>query len=119
MTENKYFSKGEFACKCGCGFDNIHPSLLVGLIKAREAAGIPFAITSGCRCIKHNKNVGGVSDSTHTKGLAADIKTDTGAKKFKIIKALLDVGFRRIGISKNFVHVDIDYTRTTDTIWDY
>lgn len=39
----------------------------------REAWGSALNVTSGYRCPKLNKAVGGVSNSVHQKGLAADI----------------------------------------------
>jgi hypothetical protein len=53
--------------------------------------------------------------------MAADIATPTGKERFLIIKALLEAGFTRIGInfSKNFVHVDVDSTKPSPTIFSY
>ena len=41
----------------------------------REAYGKPIVVTSGYRCPKLNKAVGGVPKSQHLKGEAADIRT--------------------------------------------
>ena len=41
----------------------------------REAYGKPIVVTSGYRCPKLNRAVGGVARSQHTKGEAADIRT--------------------------------------------
>ena len=46
------------------------------LEKIRKAWGKPIVITSGYRCEKLNKAVGGVSNSQHCKGQAVDIKWD-------------------------------------------
>lgn len=45
----------------------------------REWYGKPVYINSGYRCVKLNKAVGGVSNSYHVKGMAADI--DMGDKE--------------------------------------
>lgn len=42
----------------------------------RDAAGKPITITSGYRCPQLNKLVGGVDDSQHQDGEAADIWCD-------------------------------------------
>lgn len=42
--------------------------LLNGLQQIRDALGKPIKITSGYRCEKLNKLVGGVSNSSHLKG---------------------------------------------------
>ena len=41
----------------------------------REAYGKPIVVTSGFRCEKLNRAVGGVARSQHTKGEAADIRS--------------------------------------------
>lgn len=41
----------------------------------REAYGKPIVVTSGFRCAKLNRAVGGVARSQHTKGEAADIRS--------------------------------------------
>ena len=59
------FSRNEFACKCGCGIDDPHPFLVVGLQALRDKANYPLVITSGCRCFDHNEAVGGSFGSHH------------------------------------------------------
>lgn len=111
MTKLFNFRKSEFTCKCGCGKNYISKSLMYKLETAREIAGIPFIVTSGYRCEKHNKNVGGVPNSTHTRGLASDIKYSNDNELFCIVNGLIKAGFLRILIypKRKFVHVDIDY----------
>lgn len=50
--------------------------LLNGLQSIRDALGKPIKITSGYRCEKLNRLVGGVHNSSHLKGWAADIAVD-------------------------------------------
>jgi len=47
----------------------------------RDAMGEPIKIGSGYRCTKLNKAVGGVGNSQHTKGEAADLCIDGDLKK--------------------------------------
>ena len=89
------------------------------LDKARERAGVPFRITSGYRSEQHNKDVGGVKNSSHRYGLAADISCVNSARRFLIIEALLYVGFTRIGIADTFIHVDLDTNKQPNLIWTY
>lgn len=105
-----YFRIEEFACKC-CKENKINPELLKRLDIARGLAGIPFRINSGYRCVKHNSSVGGSKNSSHIRGLAADISCTTDSQRWIIVKALIDAGFTRIGIAKTFIHVDIDNTK--------
>jgi uncharacterized protein YcbK (DUF882 family) len=106
MKLTEHFNSNEFTCKCGCGFNNISVLLAEKLERARKACGVKFVITSGCRCKKHNAAVGGVENSSHTKGYAVDIALDD--KNRVIIIQALRKEFNRIGIAKNFIHVDID-----------
>jgi len=85
----------------------------------RGIAGIPFRITSGYRTPSHNAIVGGVEDSSHTRGLAADIYTPDGRHRWLIVDALIKVGFNRIGIADSFIHVDNDPEKTQNVIWTY
>ena len=118
---SKNFTSEEFACKCGCGYDTPNPELIRMLQDARDLYGKPMHITSGCRCIKHNRNVGGAANSAHIPGMAADIATPTGADRYLMIKALLASGFNRIGINfkKRFIHADIDESKPHPTIFSY
>ena len=67
----------------------------------------------------HNLSVGGVLNSSHMKGMAADIKCNDSAKRSVIVKSLLEVGFTRIGIANSFIHVDNDKEKSQDVIWVY
>lgn len=69
----KYFKDSEFTCKCGCGLNLQKDGIKRIADEIREHFGRPMIITSGTRCAKHNKAVGGVSNSWHLKGNAIDI----------------------------------------------
>ena len=84
---------------------------------ARHNAEVPFKITSGYRCPQWNKEVGGVLDSAHLKGLAADIAVKDNYHRFQILNALIHIGFQRIGIYTNYIHCDIDLLQYHPTIW--
>jgi len=68
-----YFSRSEFACQCGCGFDTVDASTLSILDAVREHFG-PVVVTSGCRCEAHNASIGGAANSQHKLARAADIQ---------------------------------------------
>ena len=114
----KHFKPQEFDCPC-CGANMMQQEFMDRLDKAREIAGIPFRITSGYRCPRHNAKVGGVPNSAHTKGLAADIQVLESNERWKILRALLALGFCRIGIGENFIHVDMDKSKPQRVIWTY
>lgn len=69
----QHFKKSEFACKDGCGFDSIDLRVVKVLEAIRHHFGDkPVIVTSGCRCAKHNRVVGGVQGSRHVAGKAVD-----------------------------------------------
>jgi uncharacterized protein YcbK (DUF882 family) len=92
---------------------------LIRLDYARGLAGVPFNINSGYRCTVHNKSVGGSSTSSHLNGTAVDIKAVTDYTRFRILASLLSVGFKRIGIRKDFIHADVDPNKNPERFWLY
>ena len=115
-----HFGKHEFQCRC-CGREEMDADFLFRLALARAEAGVPFIINSGWRCVVHNRDpiVGGSADSSHKTGYAADIKAGDSVTRFKIIRALLMAGFKRIGIRKDFIHVDSDPDKPQGVVWLY
>ena len=84
MKKIKYFSLSEFlnsATAKRLGIDNTPSFDVVDNLNKladyldviREKVGKPILISSGFRCPVLNKAVGGVSNSQHQKGLAADL----------------------------------------------
>lgn len=117
----RYFEEHEFHCTCNRVHQaqSVDPRLIWMLDLARDRAGLPFVITSGYRCVEHNTEVGGVKDSAHLKGLAADIFVGNSRARYIMLKSLLPIGFSRIGIGRNFIHVDIDDTKQIGVMWLY
>lgn len=97
---------------------NMSKEFLFVLDEAREIAGIPFIINSAYRSPEHPLSIKNPS-SSHIKGLAVDIKATDSKTRFKIVKALIQVGFTRIGIADTFIHVDLDLDKTKNVIWTY
>jgi zinc D-Ala-D-Ala carboxypeptidase len=116
----KYFKLHEFDSPDlpGSG-DMMEREFLEMLDNAREFAGFPFIVTSGFRSVPHNKSVGGVRNSSHLLGWAADIAVTSSRKRFMIVDALLEAGFTRIGIGEDFVHCDCDPEKPKGRIWTY
>ena len=106
---SKYFNEIE---------NNMNKDFLFVLDEAREFAGIPFVINSAYRSPEHPLSIKNPS-SSHIKGLAVDIKATDSNTRFKIVKALIEVGFNRIGIADTFIHVDLDLDKTQNVIWTY
>ena len=111
--DTKHFKVSEFACKCGCGTNNIDQRIIDMAQKIREEIGEAVRVNSGYRCEKHNARVGGVKGSFHTKGLAADLSSSIGAiKMFEAVKKLKEAGqlqdleYCILYKRKNFIHID-------------
>ena len=116
----RYFKRSEFDCKC-CGVNHMQDEPMVALDEARHTAGVPFVINSGYRCLVHNasKAVGGLPDSSHIDGWAADIEATTSRDRFLIIESLIKANFHRIGIAKTFIHADMDPVKSGLVAWLY
>ena len=114
----KYFHPQEFACPC-CNQNRMQPGFLAKLDFARRVADVPFVVTSGFRCAEHNQAVGGVPDSAHTVGCAADIKVQNSRARYRMLYGLMMAEFNRIGIGKDFIHADDDPARVPEVVWLY
>ena len=83
------FKKSEFACRCGqyhtpyCdGYPHkIQPLLARIAQRARDHFGQPMDVISGLRCQQHNADVGGVHNSQHMYGEAADVRVRNVSQK--------------------------------------
>ncbi|PLX46169.1 MAG: serine/threonine protein kinase [Deltaproteobacteria bacterium] len=116
---SEHFSSSEFACHCGCGTIKASPSILALLEEIRSHLGHPLLITSGSRCRKHNKGVGGSERSAHLTGHAADLSALGGLGRYRILSAAINAGATRIGVGKNFIHVDTASRLPTPRLWTY
>ena len=114
----KWFKEKEFACKC-CGQlpplarENVKALVSEVLDPVREKLGMPIVVNSGYRCEKHNKDVGGVRNSQHLVGEAADVTcADLPRLKALIIEngrfdqlitypTFLHVSYKRIGQNRH------------------
>ena len=108
-----YFVREEFRCQCGGEYCNgfpAEPSIkLAGILdQIREHFEEPVIVTSGVRCEQHNAEVGGVSNSQHLYGTAADIvvmNVDPSEVADYAETLLPDSG--GIGRYDDFTHIDV------------
>ena len=109
----KHFKKSEFTCKCGCGLNNIQLEVVKAADEIREYYGKPCIVNCGTRCTKHNKEVGGVTNSRHLIGKAIDLKVSgiDGGTLVNYTKQLVKQGklryTYRITTNGTAVHIDI------------
>lgn len=116
----RYFTQSDFdQCTPSCMLEDMNPTFMELLDSARHIAKIPFIPTSGFRSEIWEREQGRDGTSSHTKGLAIDLKADNSVTRFKIINALISIGLNRIGIGENFIHVDMDKSKTSKVIWHY
>ena len=105
------FDREEFECTCGCHKVAIKLRLIAALQSLRDRVGVPITITSGYRCMEHNRKVGGVKNSRHVSGEAADIHIHGMTAKEMYGHALAIYEFRNGGIGiypqRKFIHVDV------------
>ena len=112
ITNTRNFKFEEFQCR-HCGENKIQQVVLELCQKIRDFVGRPIIITSGYRCPEHNRKIGGVPNSSHVKGLSANLKCSIGAEALYIaIQSLYDLGeiqeLKSCYYKKTFVHVDCD-----------
>ena len=114
------FRVSEFACHGSgcCDTILIDEKLVEYLQKIRDHFGAAVTITSGYRCEKHNKAVGGVTSSLHRKGMAADVVVK-GIAPAEVAKFAESIGVLGIGLYETnkdgyFVHID---TREKKGFW--
>ena len=115
-----HFDRSEFACKCGCGFDAVSPKLIDALEQLRVLVKKPMVINSGCRCVEHNKAVGGEPESKHLSGQAADVKIK-GISPLKLFLLAAEVpAFKQggRGVYETFTHLDVGTGNKRPGIWD-
>ena len=120
--EIRYFTRDEFACKCGGKYCNGYPvDIDMDMVKIadeiREKIGKPITVNSGLRCKTHNANVGGVSNSQHLLGKAADLGCPIGctpAQMASIAETIIG-NTGGIGIYTWGIHID---TRSAKSRWN-
>ena len=119
---SKYFDSSEFKCADGCGFGTQPGDVSLALLEKLEAMRPfvgPMKVNSGCRCMKHNTAIGGSALSAHMSGQAADIRSLHSSMTYKLVKYALLAGFRRIGIERGCVHLDVSEALAQDVLFSW
>ena len=116
LTENFYLN--EFACNDGSQTPlQVYyrlQKLAIQLQVLREYLNTPITVNSGYRSVEYNKRIGGVKNSQHILGNAADItvKGYTPKNIYNAIEFLIDKGEMLqggLGLYNGFLHYDIGY----------
>lgn len=115
LTDN--FNRSEFACECGCGFDEIALDTVYICQNLRDHFNRAVTVTSGCRCPKRNADVNGAVQSQHVAGTAADVvvKDVHPHDVYEYLEAYSSqLGVGGLGKYDSFTHVD---TRGSRARW--
>lgn len=107
------FKVKEFACKDGTDKILIDSELVEKLQIIRDYFGVPVNVNSAYRTEEYNEAVGGVADSQHLLGKAADISMPRVAPS-TIANFAKSIGFGGIGIYSWGCHLD---TRKDKAVW--
>lgn len=111
-----HFNSKEFRCKCGGKHDfQVNEKLCELLEKLYEELDCSsINISSGFRCVQHDKSVGGSGTGQHTKGNAADFccvsKDGTIISTKLVCCAAQDIGFTgiaNINATHTYTHCDV------------
>ena len=109
----QYFSRKEFACKCGRYCDGYPAQMQRRVVELADRAraelnGVGY-VSSGLRCTQHNANVGGVANSRHLLGKAVDLRIEGKSARQTLAWAQKQPEVRyAYAIDANFVHMDIE-----------
>lgn len=116
--KTKFFRRHEFDSPDAPGSGEIMDEELVKRLDLmRMFYGQPIHISSGVRTKARNKKLGGVDDSEHLTGHAADIPVKDSRERYKLLTMAYIVGFRRIGTYNKHLHVGNDPNKPQEVIW--
>lgn len=107
------FIVSEFRCKDGSDSIFIDTELVEVLQRIRNHFGKPLTINSAYRTKAYNIKIGGVSNSQHVQGTAADIVVK-GVDPLKVAQYAEYIMHNNggIGLYNSFVHVDVRVRRS-------
>ena len=126
-TNIQHFTPKEFDSPDapGSGLLNMQPEFIAQLDLLRDKMGKRMDINSGFRTKKRNlwlrvaRGLKSVDSSAHCNGWAADIVIPNSNYRMWLIYHALNLGFRRIGLGKRFIHLDADPSKPQDVMWTY
>ena len=100
--------------------EDLAPKMKDFIVKLEGTLGRELTCTSGYRSADHPVEAKKKSPGEHTEGLAIDVVAIGGTPVFEIVEAAIDLGCKRIGISRksNFIHLGLSPNRVT-SIWTY
>lgn len=116
----RYFTERDFdRATPRCKLSDMDPSFMERLDVARFHAGVPFIVNSAYRSKEHELSKGRDGTSSHTKGVAVDLRANNSRARYRILYGLIKAGFTRIGIGDGYIHADLDHDKDQGVAWDY
>ena len=115
--EIEYFTREEFRCQCGgkyCNGFHAEPdeTMVRTVNEIRRRLGVPVSIVdaggSGVRCPQHNAAVGGVANSLHMYGKAADLHSSKFPEEMARVAEEVMGNTGEIGIYSWGIHVGVN-----------
>ena len=119
---SEFFIREEFRCQCGgkyCDGFPVEPEEELVLVcnEIRRRLGVPVSIVdgggSGVRCPQHNAVVGGVRNSNHLYGKAADLHSEKSPEEMARVAEEVMGPTGEIGIYSWGIHIAVncEYSR--------
>lgn len=114
---SEFFDREEFRCQCGGKYCNGFPEepeeeLVRVCNEIRRRLGVPVQIVdaggSGVRCPQHNVAVGGVQNSNHLYGKAADLHSEKSPQEMYRVADEVLGNTGEIGIYSWGIHVGVN-----------
>lgn len=108
---SKYYEESDFTCNCCDSLPDggMNPRLIELLDNMSEQCGEKLEISCAYRCPAHNEEVGGVENSQHVLGNAADVLCPENMTVDELAELAEECGADGIGTyyDDEFVHVDV------------
>lgn len=120
--DSEFFNREEFRCQCKGKYCNGFPEepeeeLVRVCNEIRRRLGVPVEIVtaggSGVRCLVHNANVGGVANSNHLYGKAADLHSGKSVEEMYRVADEVLGNTGELGLYDWGIHVGVncEYSR--------
>lgn len=118
-AKSEFFTREEFRCQCGGKYCNGFPveperELLQVCNEIRRRLGVPVTIVdsggSGVRCPQHNAAVGGVANSNHLYGKAADLHSEKSPEEMYRVADEVLGNTGELGLYSWGIHVGVNCT---------
>ena len=115
----RYWTREEFRCRCGGKYCNGFPvepeeELVRVCNEIRRRLGVPVSIVdsggSGVRCSRHNAAVGGVGNSNHLYGRAADLHSGKSPQEMYRVAETVLGNTGELGLYDWGIHVGVNCT---------